>query len=119
MGLETLVVTREEAPAVITLNGPPANAISETLVRELNAAVSGFENDDSVRCLIITGRGGKIFCAGADLGSAFAGGSVDAFIRFGNRVLRKNERFGKPVLPPMNRHAPGAGREVARAGHLR
>src|SRR5207244_725949 len=58
MGFETLVVTREEAHAVITLNRPPANAIRETLVRELNAAVSGFENDDSVRCLIIPGFGG-------------------------------------------------------------
>src|SRR3989442_12702373 len=119
MGFETLIVTREEAYAVITLNRPPANAISETLVRELNAAVSGFESDDTVRCLIITGSGDKIFCAGADLGSAFAGDSVDAFIRFGNGVLRKIERFPKPVIAAINGHALGGGCEIAMACHFR
>src|SRR5262247_3592303 len=119
MGFETLVVTREEAHAVITLNRPPANAISETLVRELNAAVSGFETDESVRCLIITGSGDKIFCAGADLGSAFAGDSVDAFIRFGNSVMRKIERFPKPVIAAINGHALGGGCEIAMACHFR
>src|SRR5436309_3259490 len=119
MGFETLVVTREEAHAVITLNRPPANAISETLVRELNAAVSGFESDDTVRCLIITGSGDKIFCAGADLGSAFAGDSVDAFIRFGNGVMRRIERFPKPVIAALNGHALGGGCEIAMACHFR
>ena len=32
-----------------------------------------------MKCLIITGAGDKIFCAGADLGSAFAGPDVGAF----------------------------------------
>ena len=39
MAFETLLVAREESFAVITLNRPPANAISETLMRELNAAL--------------------------------------------------------------------------------
>ena len=58
---------------VITLNRPPANAISETLIRELNAALSSVQTDDGVRVVIITGSGDRIFCGGADLGSAFAG----------------------------------------------
>ena len=46
MPYETLVVTTEESFGLITLNRPPANAISEALMRELNAALSGFEADD-------------------------------------------------------------------------
>src|SRR5712691_7079961 len=119
MPFETLTSEREESFALITLNRPPANAISEQLVRDLAAALSSVEHDDSVRAVIITGAGERIFCAGADLGSAFAGDSVDTFIRFGNGVLRKIERFPKPVIAAMNGHALGGGCEIAMAFHLR
>ena len=119
MAYETLTFTREESWVVITLNRPPANAISEPLVQELNAAVSSVRDDESVRSVIITGAGDKIFCAGADLGSAFSGGNVDTFIQFGNSVLRKIERFPKPVIAAINGHALGGGCEIAMACHFR
>src|SRR5438067_10671716 len=52
----------------------------------------------SVRSVIITSAGDRIFCADADLGSAFSGGDVDTFIRVGNSVMRKIERLSKPVI---------------------
>jgi enoyl-CoA hydratase len=119
MGYETLLVAKEESFAVITLNRPPANAISETLMRELGAALTSVETDDAVRAVIITGAGEKIFCAGADLGSAFSGGDIESFIRFGNGVLRRIERFGKPVIAAMNGHALGGGCEIAMSCHFR
>src|SRR5207244_11213058 len=111
MAFETLQFAREERFVVVTLNRPPANAISAELVTELNAALASVEDDDAVRSVIITGAGDKIFCAGADLGSAFSGGSVDTFIRFGNSVMRKIERFPKPVIAAINGHALGGGCE--------
>ena len=119
MPYETMTVSREESFAVITLNRPPANAISETLIKELNAALSELEPDPAVMCLIITGAGDKIFCAGADLGSAFAGPDVGAFLRFGNSVLRRIERFPKPVIAAINGHALGGGCEISMACHIR
>lgn len=119
MAFETVRLDREESFAVVTLNRPPANAISETLVRELNEAFDGLADDESVRAVIVTGAGDRIFCAGADLGSAFSGGGVDMFIRFGNAVLRKIERFPKPVIAAVNGHALGGGCEIAMACHLR
>ena len=119
MAYETLILSREEAVAIITLNRPPANAISEPLIRELNAALNELQADVVVRAVVITGSGDRIFCGGADLGSAFSGGDVEAFIRFGNSVMRKMERFPKPIIAAINGHAMGGGCEIAMACHLR
>jgi enoyl-CoA hydratase/carnithine racemase len=119
MPYETMSLEREDAFAVVTLNRPPANAISETLMKELNAVLSETEADGAVQCLIITGAGDRIFCAGADLGSAFSGPDVSSFIRFGNSVLRRFERFPKPVIAAINGHALGGGCEISMACHIR
>jgi enoyl-CoA hydratase/carnithine racemase len=119
MAFETITLAREETWALITLNRPPANAINEALIRELSAALGSVHADDAVRAVVITGAGDRIFCGGADLGSAFSGGDVEEFIRFGNSVMRKIERFSKPVIAAINGHATGGGMEIAMACHLR
>jgi enoyl-CoA hydratase/carnithine racemase len=119
MGYETLHFVREESYAVITLDRPPANAISEPLMRELDAALRSAQTDETVRSVIVTGAGDRIFCGGADLGSAFSGGDVESFIRFGNSVMRRMERFPKPIIAAINGHAMGGGMEISMACHFR
>ena len=119
MAYETIRLDREDGFAVITLDRPPANAISEPLIREVNAALNELHGDEAVRAVILTGAGDRIFCGGADLGSAFSGGDIEMFIRFGNSVMRKLERFPKPIIAAINGHAMGGGCEIAMACHLR
>ena len=83
MSYETLILTQEESYAVITLNRPPANAINEQLMRDLDAALTDLEKESAVLSVIITGAGDRIFCGGADLGSAFSGGNLEDFLKIG------------------------------------
>ena len=63
-----LVETVEGGVGIVTLNRPKVlNALSYDLVRELDEAVTGFEDDPEIRCVVITGAGEKAFSAGADI----------------------------------------------------
>jgi enoyl-CoA hydratase len=121
MAYETLLLERGDGYAVITLNRPPANTISAQMVHDLETAVSDLGADDSVRALILTGAGDRIFCGGADLSGAFDGAAedLDAFLRRGQALLRRIERFPKPVIAAIQGHATGGGCEIAMACHLR
>lgn len=65
---ETLLTSLEGGVARITLNRPDVrNALSRTMVTELEAALAAFEADAAARVIVLSGAGDKAFCAGADL----------------------------------------------------
>ncbi len=62
--------------ATITLNRPHRrNAISPRLLRELTVALRRADDDDEVRCVLLTGAG-KGFCSGLDIKDAMAGTGI-------------------------------------------
>jgi enoyl-CoA hydratase len=68
LGYETLLVDRKEGAGIITLNRPDKlNALSSTVFREFDEALTELEQDDTVRVLLVTGAGEKAFSAGADI----------------------------------------------------
>ncbi len=121
MTYETLTVERGDGHAVVILNRPPANTISGQMVADLEAVVEALRGDEGVRAVVLTGAGERIFCGGADLSGAFGGGpdDLDGFIRRGQGLLRRIERFPKPVIAAIQGHATGGGCEIAMACHLR
>ena len=68
MGYETLLLTKADGVATITLNRPEVlNAMSFQLIGELDQAITDVEADDEVGAVIITGAGERAFSAGADI----------------------------------------------------
>ncbi|PYM54505.1 MAG: enoyl-CoA hydratase [Candidatus Rokuibacteriota bacterium] len=120
MILETVLVEREAPIAVVTLNRPPANAITGRMVSDLDAALDALAPEPALRAIVLTGAGDRIFCGGADLG-AFAGEGEDlrAYLERGHALLRRIERFGTPVIAAIQGHATGGGCEIAMACHFR
>jgi enoyl-CoA hydratase len=61
-------IEKLDATTLVTIDRPEAmNAVDAATAQELEDAVRAFDADDAARALVLTGAGGKSFCAGADL----------------------------------------------------
>lgn len=112
----TLLIERHaDGYAVVTLNRPESlNALNSTLLGELAAFLDTVENDDSVRCLIITGSGEKAFAAGADIKEMADQSYADMYrSNFFSEGADRLARFRKPVIAAVNGFALGGGCELA------
>ena len=120
--METILIAKEGNVATITINRPKAlNALSTTVLTELNAALDEVAADPNVYALIITGAGEKSFVAGADI-AEMKDKSVEeaaAYGKFGNEVFRKIETFRCPVIAAVNGFALGGGCELAMSCDIR
>ena len=101
-GTEATQYAVENGAAWITLNRPEnRNALSTTLVNELDDHLTTATHDDSVRCIVITGTG-PAFCAGADLKNP-PGHSVDGARAVSlPEVLKRMIDSPKPVISAVN-----------------
>jgi enoyl-CoA hydratase len=122
MTYETLQLAVEARVATVTLNRPKVlNALNAAMVRELGELFGDLALDDAVRVVLLHGTGGKAFAAGADIGElaqadAAAGQQLAESTQ---RVFRRIETMGKPVIACVNGFALGGGCELAMACTLR
>ncbi len=66
----TIKTEVSEGILTITLHRPDRmNAFTGEMMKEMVAAFDIADTDDAVRAVIVTGSGGRAFCAGADLGA--------------------------------------------------
>ncbi len=122
MPYENLLYDKRDAVAFITLNRPKVlNALNRRTLEELDACIRDFHADDSLRAAVLTGAGEKSFVAGADINELAVLSPVNGrdYGLFGQSVLDRIERGGKPVIAAINGFALGGGCELAMACHLR
>jgi enoyl-CoA hydratase len=110
---ETIKVETRGRVGLITLNRPQAlNALNSQLIAELNAALDGYEADDAIGCIMLTGSE-KAFAAGADIKEMASKSYMDVykgdFITSWERITRTR----KPVIAAVAGFALGGGCELA------
>ena len=104
----TVIYEVKDGVALLTVDNPPVNPLSDGVRTGLHDSLIKAEDDDSVVGVVLTGNG-RAFIAGADI-SEF-GGNVEGVSL--NEVFQKLEHCSKPVVAAINGIALGGGLETA------
>lgn len=114
MAFETIIVEIEDHVALIKLNRPDAlNALNQALVTELCTALQEADQNDKVRCIVLTGSE-KAFAAGADIKEMSALSFVD--VKNKHLFAEVNDTLAnvrKPIIAAVSGYALGGGCELA------
>jgi 3-hydroxyacyl-CoA dehydrogenase len=100
--------------AIVTINSPPVNALSQSVREGLKLGVEKAEADPQVKATVVI-CAGRTFIAGADI-TEFGKPHAAPFLP---DVLDKIENAKKPVVAALHGTALGGGFEVALTAHYR
>src|SRR5690606_25244094 len=105
--------TKDGRIGTITINRPEAkNALNETVRESIAAAVTAFDNDAEILCIVIQGAGDS-FAAGADLKDLAQRGAGEMLARTTHKVWQVISACSKPIIAAVRGYAWGGGCELA------
>ncbi|MGP4067537.1 enoyl-CoA hydratase [Halobacillus sp. B29] len=119
--MSTLTLQVKEQVAEITIQSPPANALSSTILQDLSEEMDRIEQDESIKAILLKGEG-KFFSAGADIKefTSLQGASdYEGLSSKGQDLFNRIENFHIPVIAAIHGAALGGGLELAMACHIR
>jgi enoyl-CoA hydratase/carnithine racemase len=111
--MEFVEVTREGSVAVVRLDRPPVNALSEQVAAELHEAFNQCENPE-VRAVVVTGQ--PHFAAGADIKGfkeTFDSGGRETTASTLLEAIAKLDSLAKPTIAAVHGYALGGGCELS------
>jgi enoyl-CoA hydratase len=118
-----VLVEKRGCAGFLTLNRPKAlNALNLGMVRAIAAALDEWERDPEVTRVVVTGAGGRAFCAGGDIrllyeqGRAGDHGAQLAFWREEYQLNRRIKRYSKPYVALVDGVVMGGGVGVSAHG---
>lgn len=125
MSYEFILVEQAEGVCKITLNQPEKlNALSSTMLHELNQVFDEVAKDEQTRCVLLTGAG-RGFSAGADLTESGMMPKPGELPDLGltleqryNPLLTRMRELPMPIIAAVNGTAAGAGCNIALACDL-
>jgi enoyl-CoA hydratase len=120
--MENVKTENRDGILIITIDRPKVlNALNAQTIDEIGQAFEAARDDESVKCVILTGAGEKAFVAGADITELAQMTPITgkATAEKGQRIFLSIERFPKPVIAAINGFALGGGCELALACHIR
>ncbi len=113
MSFETIIVETHGRVGLLRLNRPHAlNALNAQLIAELDQALTCFDADPAIGCVVITGSE-KAFAAGADIKEMRDKTFIDAFLSDFIGRWDAVARARKPIIAAVAGFALGGGCELA------
>ena len=103
--------------AVLTIEHPPVNSLSQPMRYALWTALEEADADPAVQSIVLTGAG-RGFCGGGDL-REMRSPLQQAWPGISNHLLPRIEACRKPVIAAMHGFAVGGGLELTLACHYR
>ncbi|ARI76861.1 enoyl-CoA hydratase [Halobacillus mangrovi] len=119
--MSTLTMQVKEHVAEITIESPPANALSTHILNDLSEDLDRVEQDPSIKAILLKGEG-KFFSAGADIKeftSLQDASDYKSLASKGQQLFNRIENFHIPVIAAIHGAALGGGLELAMACHIR
>jgi enoyl-CoA hydratase len=105
---------RRDRIFIVSIDRPEArNAVDAETAGLLEAAVKGFHSDDGLRVMVLTGKGGVSFCAGADLKSALELATRPGAGLSGPMGFSRITDVQKPTIAAINGYCLAGGLELA------
>jgi len=118
---EFIEVSVNNGVAVVNLNHPPLNILTDQIMKDMNAVLDELDRNRDVRAVVISTEGTKTFTAGVSIDQMNAADpiGIQEFNRKFRDFARSIEKVSKPVIAAITGLCLGGGIEFSLACDFR